>query len=69
MTHISQTIYLSAYLEVCFMDECQTTLISQCDAMIDLIINVGHRDLISWSSDFASYFKECFMDVRHTLGL
>ena len=46
------------------MDEHHTEIMSQYDAMIDLTLNVGHSDFMSWSSDFEVYLiVEC-----HTFG-
>ena len=41
---------------------------SQCDAMIDLIINIGHRDLYIWSSDFSLYLEVYLIVECHILG-
>ena len=39
------------------------------DPMFDLIIDVGHCDLYSWSSDFALHLEVYLMYEHHTLGL
>ena len=63
MTYISWSSEFILYLEASFMDECHTWgMMSQCDAMIDLITNVGHSDL---------YFMVCgiFPYILKTIGL
>ena len=41
---------------------------SQYDLVLDLKIKVGHCDLYSWFSDFASYLEDYLIYKHDTLG-
>ena len=40
---------------------------SQYDPKFDLKINIGHYDIISWSSDFALYLEDYLMHEHYYL--